>query len=72
MQLLKSYGDDGRPVIFARAVSTLDERILIVPLADAQPDMADMQTVVLVGSSQTRTLSHNGAVLVYTPCSVKG
>lgn len=72
LQLLKSYGDDGRPVIFARAVSTPDERILIVPLADAQPDMADMQTVVLVGSSQTRTLSHNGAVLAYTPRSVKG
>ena len=72
LQILKSYGEGDRPVIFARAVSTPDERIMIVPLAEAQPDMADMQTVVLVGSSQTRTLSHKGAVLAYTPRSVKG
>jgi len=72
MQILKSYGEGHRPVIFARAVSTPDESIMIVPLAEAQPDMADMQTVVLVGSSQTRTLSHKGAVLAYTPRSVKG
>ena len=72
MQILKSFGEGNRPVIFARAVSTPDESIIIVPLAEAQPDMADMQTVVLVGSSQTRTLSHKGAVLAYTPRSVKG
>ena len=72
LQILKSYGDGDRPVIFARAVSTPDESIMIVPLAEAQPDMADMQTIVLVGSSQTRTLSHKGAVLAYTPRSVKG
>ena len=72
LQILKSYGEGDRPVIFARAVSTPDESIMIVPLAEAQPDMADMQTVVLVGSSQTRTLSHKGAVLAYTPRSVKG
>ena len=37
LQILKSYGDGDRPVIFARAVSTPDERIMIVPLAEAQP-----------------------------------
>ena len=72
LQILKSHGEEDRPVIFARAISTSEERILIVPLAEAQPAMADMQTVVLVGSSQTRTFSHKGAVLVYTPRSVKG
>ena len=72
MQILKSFGEGNRPVIFARAVSTPDESIMIVPLAEAQPDMADMQTVVLVGSSQTRTLSHKGAMLAYTPRSIKG
>ena len=72
LQILKSYGREDRPIIFARAVSTSEERIVIVPLAEAQPDMADMQTVVLVGSSQTRTLSHKGTVLAYTPRSVKG
>ena len=72
LKILKSYCEEDRPVIFARAVFTPEERIVIVSLAETQPDMADMQTVVLVGSSQTRTLSHKGAMLAYTPRSVKG
>ncbi len=54
---------DARPVIFARAVSTPDEAIRTVSLPEATPEMADMRTVVLVGSSTTRRFGR----FVYTP-----
>jgi precorrin-3B C17-methyltransferase len=52
-----------RLLIFARAVSTPQEQIKIVKLADATPDMADMRSIVLVGSSTTRQTGR----FVYTP-----
>ena len=50
-------------ITFARAVSTLAERIDTVTLAEATPDMADMRTVVLMGNSATRRVGR----FVYTP-----
>lgn len=58
------------PVVFARAVSRCDEAIRITRLADAIPDMADMQTVVIIGSSMTRLIPKaNGGTWVLTPRS---
>lgn len=70
LYILRSGGADQRIVIFARAVSTPDEQVRVVPLKDATPEMADMRTIVIVGSSQTRVIERNGAPLVYTPRSV--
>ncbi len=50
-------------ITFARAVSTPDQAIRTVTLAEATPQMADMRTVVLVGNSATRQLGR----FVYTP-----
>jgi len=68
--LLAEVCRDTRPVIFARAVSTPDETVRVVPLPDCSPEMADMRTVVIVGSSATRVISRQGRPLVYTPRSV--
>ncbi len=62
-------GSPTRPVIFARAVSTPDETLRVVALTDAQPEMADMRTVVIVGSSLTRVIARDGVPWVYTPRS---
>ena len=70
LNVLRAQCGDARPVIFARAVSTPDETITTVPLPDATPEMADMRTVVIVGSSQTRVIARTGAPYVYTPRSV--
>ena len=59
-----------RLLIFARAVSTPDESLHVTRLADAAPEMADMRTVVLIGSSATRLIARDGMPLVYTPRSV--
>lgn len=62
--LLEECGPD-RLITFARAVSTPEERIQTVTLAEAAPEMADMRTVVIVGNSATRRVGR----FVYTPRS---
>lgn len=71
LDILRDACGDDRPVIFARAVSTPDEHIKVVPLTKARPEMADMRTMVIVGSSQTRIIERNAAPIVYTPRSVQ-
>lgn len=70
LSILQEACNDARPVIFGRAISTPEEQISVVPLTEARPEMADMRTMVIVGSSQTRIIERNGAPLVYTPRSV--
>ncbi|PVA09581.1 precorrin-3B C(17)-methyltransferase [Pelagivirga sediminicola] len=70
LDILNDACRDARPMIFARAVSTEEETIRIVPLPDARPEMADMRTMVLVGTSATRVIERDGAPFVYTPRSV--
>ncbi len=69
LDVLKDACGDNRPVIFARNVSRPEEEIRVVPLQETTPDMADMRTVVLVGSSLTRIVKRAGAPVVYTPRS---
>ena len=69
LDLLRETCKDARPVIFARAVSTPEESLRVVPLPECRPEMADMRTVVLVGSSQTRVIARAGAPYVFTPRS---
>ena len=69
LEVLNEACGDARPVVFARAVSTPEEAIRVVPLPDCRPEMADMRTMVLVGSSATRIIARDGAPIVYTPRS---
>ena len=70
LSLLQNICEKSRPVVFARAVSTSDEELRVVSLGECRPEMADMRTVVLVGSSQTRVIDRQkGAPIVYTPRS---
>ena len=46
----------------------MDERVTITTLADADPGLADMATLVIIGSSETRIVKRHGAApWVYTP-----
>ncbi|WP_234264806.1 precorrin-3B C(17)-methyltransferase [Hydrogenophaga sp. NFH-34] len=67
LQVLRETCAPDRLLLFARAVSTPQERLLWVPLGAAQADMADMRTVVIVGSSTTRRVGR----FVYTPRSAR-
>ncbi|WP_242145975.1 precorrin-3B C(17)-methyltransferase [Sphingomonas sp. BAUL-RG-20F-R05-02] len=66
--LRDTYGDD-RPVLFARAVATPEERLHIVALPDATAEMADMRTMVIIGSSLTRVIARPRGPILYTPRS---
>lgn len=69
LELLRAACGDERPVLFARAVSTPEEELRIVPLGAARPEMADMRTMVILGSSRTRLIARAGAPILYTPRS---
>lgn len=70
LDLLREQCEAERVLIFARAVSTPDEHLNTVRLGDAEPEMADMRTVVLIGSSATRIIPRAASPIVYTPRSV--
>ena len=69
LDVLRDTCADARPVLFARAVSTPQQQLRIVPLPDATPDMADMRTMVIVGSSRTRIVQMAAGQVLYTPRS---
>ena len=54
LEVLREAGCGDRITIFAHAITTPEERIDALPLRDAQPEMADMRTIVIVGNSATR------------------
>jgi len=63
LDILRAECGPDRLITFARAVSTADEHIATVTLAEATPEMADMRTVVLLGNAATRRVGR----FVYTP-----
>ncbi len=67
--ILRETCCDARPVLFARAVSTPDETLRIVPLPDACAEMADMRTMIIIGSSLTRIIERPAGPILYTPRS---
>lgn len=70
--LLRGLKAGDTPVAFARAVGRPDERIVLTTLAEADPRIADMSTLVLIGSSATRRIERPGAPpWIYTPRSAE-
>ena len=65
LSVLRDECEPTRLISFARAVSTPDQQLLTVTLAEAEPEMADMRTVVIVGNSATRRIGNH----IYTPRS---
>lgn len=56
------------PVVFATAITRPDERIDFLTVAQADPSLADMRTLVLIGSAETRLIAREGAApWLYTP-----
>jgi precorrin-3B C17-methyltransferase len=70
LELLREQLPGSVPVVFASAVSDIMEAIETVTLRDAAASRADMRTLVLIGSSQTRLIARaGGQSFVYTPRS---
>jgi precorrin-3B C17-methyltransferase / cobalt-factor III methyltransferase len=71
--LLSKHLPGATPVIFGRAVGRTDEGMTVTTL-DAAPDIAaDMATLIIVGSRETKVIAREGQTpLVYTPRAVEG
>ncbi len=68
IRLLKPRRRADTPVIVASNVGRPDERIAITTLQDFDPETVDMLTIVLVGSSISRTFTRgDGRTVAYTP-----
>ncbi len=68
VERLRRHLPPATPVVVGRAVGRADERVTVVTLAAADTADADMATLVIVGSRETRVIARSGRPpLVYTP-----
>jgi cobalt-precorrin 5A hydrolase/precorrin-3B C17-methyltransferase len=66
--ILKPHRSADTPVIIASNLGRADERVRIVPLKDFDPEVVDMLTLVMVGSSQSKSFRRgDGQMHAYTP-----
>jgi precorrin-3B C17-methyltransferase len=66
--LLREVLAGDTPVVFATAISQPDERLTMTTLAAADPAQADLRTVVLIGSPESRCIVRpDGSAWLYTP-----
>lgn len=71
LDLLRPLLPATTPVIFATAVTRADEKVVVTPLAQARAEQADMRTLVIIGSAETRTITIAGKPVVYSPRSLR-
>jgi precorrin-3B C17-methyltransferase len=68
IERLRRHLPETTPVVFGRAVGRADETVNVVTLAEADATFADMATLVIVGTRETRVIARPGrSPLVYTP-----
>lgn len=70
---LRAHLPASTPLVFGHAVGRKDERVEVTTLAAADPSSANMATLIIVGSAETRVIERPGlSPLVYTPRFVLG
>jgi precorrin-3B C17-methyltransferase len=65
---LRRHLPQATPLVFGRAVGRAEESVNVVTLGEADTTPADMATLIIVGSRNTRVIARDGKTpLVYTP-----
>jgi precorrin-3B C17-methyltransferase len=68
IERLRRHLPEATPVVFGRAVGRPEEALNVTTLAQARQNPADMATLVIVGSRDTRVVARPGLPpLIYTP-----
>lgn len=68
VEVLGRHRAPSTPVVVARAIGSLEESVEVTTLAGLDEEAVDMRTLLIVGSSTTRTVRNGGGpVRVYTP-----
>ncbi len=66
--ILLQYRTPDTPVVLAKNVGRPGHTVKVITLEQLAPDVADMRTIILVGSTQTRIIQRgDGRISVYTP-----
>ena len=65
--VLRQHRAPSAVTAFARAVGRPDEQLLITTLGAADPNVADMRTLVLIGTAATRCIERPSGCWVYSP-----
>ncbi|OUL30554.1 precorrin-3B C(17)-methyltransferase [Nostoc sp. RF31YmG] len=66
--ILLRYRTPDTPVVLGRNLGRLGQAVKVITLEELAPAVADMRTIILVGSSKTRTIQRaDGSISVYTP-----
>ncbi|MGE4248673.1 MAG: precorrin-3B C(17)-methyltransferase [Parvibaculaceae bacterium] len=66
--LLRPHRSEDTPVIIASNLGRAEENVRVVTLADFDPEVVDMLTLVMVGSSQSKSFARgDGRTYAYTP-----
>jgi len=66
-ETLLKWRSPNTPVILGHKMGRKGENVRVITLAALEPELADMQTVIIVGSSKTKVLELGDRIRVYTP-----
>jgi precorrin-3B C17-methyltransferase / cobalt-factor III methyltransferase len=73
LERLRRHLPESTPVVFGRAIGRPDERVNVITLETVDPTAADMATLIIIGSPETRVITRPGRLpLIYTPRAVQG
>lgn len=68
LEVVRRHRDGSTPVVLGRDIGRPGQTLKVVTLAELQPEMVDMRTMVFVGSSTTCVFPRlSGGVWAYTP-----
>jgi cobalt-precorrin 5A hydrolase / precorrin-3B C17-methyltransferase len=68
IDILRKYRSVDTPIVLGRDIGRPAETLRVITLAELTPDQVDMRTVIIVGSSLTRSFERrDGGKWVYTP-----
>ncbi|MBZ9656454.1 precorrin-3B C(17)-methyltransferase [Phyllobacterium lublinensis] len=68
IEILRHHRSPDTPIVLGRDIGRPGERLQVITLVELVPELVDMRTVIIVGSSLTRSFERlDGGRWVYTP-----
>ena len=66
-EIVLKWRSPDTPVILGHKMGRKGENVRVITLGELVPELADMQTVIIIGSSKTKTIKMGDCLKVYTP-----
>jgi len=65
-KILMEHRKPHTPVVLGRNLGRKGEAVKVITLEELEPELADMRTVIIIGSSHTRQIQQDNNIWVYT------